>query len=125
MNGKMIYYGGILLLSSYVYQLLVEIPKYMIAGNTTGIVLNSFCYVFLGGVITLSIIRIAKKTFWCGKEHTWVYHPPVYSKKNPQKLRWRAYTDCSVCFQHKESFEQEEAHRKGVCPNCNTKIPWS
>lgn len=124
-NGKLILYGGLVLLGSFSYQLLAEIPKYVIAGNTTAIVLNSICYVLFSGMVTLGVIRLAKRVFWCGKDHTWVYHPPVYSKKNPQKLRWQAYTDCSVCFEHKDSFEHEEARKKGVCPNCNTKIPWS
>jgi hypothetical protein len=125
MNGKLILYGGLVLLGSFAYQLLAEIPKYVLAGNMTAVALNSICYILFSGMVALGVIRLAKRAFWCGKEHTWVYHPAVYQKKNPEKIRWQPYTDCSVCFEHKDSFELEEARRKKVCPSCGASIPWS
>lgn len=124
MNGKVVYLGGLVLIGVYSYQLLAEIPKYVAERDTVGICLNVLFYILGGGLVALGVLRLAKRTFICGKDHTWVDHPPVYSKRNPEKLVWRAYTNCSICFENKESFDHEEARKKGVCPTCNTRIPW-
>ena len=115
---------GVLICAAFSYQLLLEVPKYVAERKTTSIILNAILYGILGGLAALFLVRFAKQQIWCRKGHTWVYHPPQYSKKNPTKLKWAAYTDCAHCFWHKESYEKEEAQRKHECPSCGAHIPW-
>ena len=115
---------GVLLIAAFSYHFLAEVPDYLRKGDWTGLTLNMLSYSLFGGIAALYLIRFAKQLIWCRKGHAWVDHPAVYSKKNPEKLRWRAYTNCAHCFQDKESFDHEEARKKGVCPNCSTRIPW-
>lgn len=124
MTGRAARFFGILFMGVLSYQLVTELPRYIREENWVAVTLNSLSYLLIGGMGVLFVIRIVKQFVWCGKGHTWVYHPPQYSKKNPTKLKWHAYTDCTHCFQHKESFEKEEAQRKHECPSCGTHIPW-
>ena len=122
MTSRMYRLFGILFLAAISWSLLSEIPGYLAERNWVGLTLNSLSYAFLGSIFSIFLIRIAKQIIWCRKGHTWVEHPPVYKKDG--KLKWHGYEDCARCFQHKDSYDKEQAERKHECPSCRTHIPW-